>query len=102
MTLDNFRYVGTQELAYNGFSAEMPANADGNLRVQANFDDGQSHAYRLVIERVGGPILVDESGVDQSVDTEVAVTGGSTNGVSFRSTEEVSGAGFVHAVISWP
>ena len=99
--LSSFRFVGTQEAAYNGFLAEVPALSDGELRMQADFE-GASESYRLLMERVGGATLVDESGSGSSVDRSTPVTGGSSYRVSLRSTEEVSGAGFVHAVINWP
>ena len=99
--LSSFRFVGTQETAYNGFLAEVPAVSDGDLRIQADFE-GESESYRLVVENVGGATLVDESGSGSSVGRSTAVTGGSSYRVSLRSPEEVSGAGFVHAVINWP
>ena len=99
--LSSFRFVGTLDTSYNGFLAEVPAASDGELRIRADFE-GASESYRLVMEVVGGATLVDESGSGTSVDRSAAVTGGSSYRVSLRSPEEVSGAGFVHAVINWP
>ena len=99
--LSNFRFVGTFETSYNGFLTEVPALSDGDLRIRADFE-GASESYRLVIEQAGGATLVDESGGGTSLDRSAAVTGGNSYRVSLRSTEEASGAGFVHAVINWP
>jgi hypothetical protein len=101
VTLDNFRFVGTFDTAYNGFLVEVPAAGDGQLAIDANFE-GDSSNWRLMMERVGDQSLLDESGTSTTVARAVAITGGSSYRVSLRSPDEVSGAGFVHAVISWP
>jgi hypothetical protein len=107
VTLDSFRWVGTSSPDYNGFDAQVDALADGQIGVQASFDDGTngSYDYHLVIKPVGGAPLMDQMGGPVgSIDLSQAVTQGSYR-VTFSDPDDTANPG--HAVIltatlSWP
>lgn len=103
LTLDNFRFVGTNEPSYNGFAIDLPTDGDGSLDFRSNFDPSGAFTYRLLIEQAGGGTVRDETGgPSQSVTSSDSVSGGETYRLSFRSPEAQSTALFVRAEISWP
>jgi hypothetical protein len=68
MHLSGFRFQGSEIQNYNGFTAEVEPAADGEIAINASFDDGfgGSYPYRLIIEEVGGgpaqSFVVEEEG----------------------------------------
>jgi hypothetical protein len=106
-TLDSFRFVGGSSPPYNGFDAEMDALVDGQIGVQAAFDDGTSGAYdyHLVIRPVDeDPIYDQAGGPSQTVDATQGVTTGSYR-VTFTDPDEVANPGaavILTATVSWP
>jgi len=103
VTLDNFRFVGTNQPEYNGFTIDLPTLTNGSLQFDANFDPGGSFPYQLTIDQVGGGnVRNDGPGPASSVETTDSVNAGNTYRVAFRSPEAQSAADFVHARIRWP
>lgn len=108
--LDSFRFNGTTDPHYNGFVVGLTAAADGNLRVQASFDDGQGNPYQyhLVITRTGNSeVLADQAGGPQgSLDVSLGLLGGEAYRVELGEPEVQAGGGlfavFVDATLTWP
>jgi len=106
-TLDSFRWMGTSNPNYNGFDALVGALADGQIHVQAAFDDGTNGAYgyHLVIQQANqDPILDQTGGSSQTVDITQPVTMGNY-GITFSDPDSVANPGaavFVTTTISWP
>jgi hypothetical protein len=77
MRLEGFRFQGTENEGYNGFTAELRVAAAGTLDVAATFDDGEggSHPYRLVVQEVGGgpsqPFIAEGEGSSMAQSTAV-------------------------------
>ena len=107
-SLANFRYNGAVDDRFNGFRVEVTTAAEGNLGVQAAFDDGEdgSYNFRLIVRPNGGdPVLDETGGPTQSIDRGVAVAAQGVLEVSLRNPDAVSNAErqvFVTATISWP
>lgn len=110
VSLNNFRYTGTSNPAYNGFQAQMTTQSDGTMHVQAAFDDGGSpsgsYDYHLVIQPTAGDAVLDETGGPTvTVDASTAVSGSITYTVSLADPDPVANpvaAVFVAATITWP
>jgi hypothetical protein len=108
--LDSFRFNGTNDPHYNGFTVELAAAADGNLRLQAGFDDGNDNPYQYhlsITPLAGGPPLVDQAGGPSgSLDMSFGLTGGQSYSVALGEPEQLAGGGqfavFVDATLTWP
>ena len=108
--LNSFRFNGTTDPHYNGFNVGLSAAVNGNLRIQASFDDGNDNPYQYhlsITPTAGGPPLVDQNGGPQgSVDLSFAVSGGQGYLVELDEPEDLAGGGqfavFVDATLSWP
>jgi hypothetical protein len=104
--LGSFRYNGTTDNAYNGFLVQVPAAANGQLQLAADFEGG-SFTYHLVVEPTGGgAAIVDQTGGPSgSIDASESVSGGQNYRVSVRSPDAAVNSPtsvFIHAVLSWP
>ncbi len=106
-TLDSFRYVGSSNPPYNGFDTQMDALADGQISMQAAFDDGTDGSYdwRLQITPQSGGAAFDQSGgPDSSVDQAFDVSKDGIR-VTFSNPDPVSNPGaavILTATITWP
>jgi hypothetical protein len=75
MHISGFRFQGAEIENYNGFTAVVETAADGDIAIDATFDDsvGGSYPYRLIIEEVdGGPaqsFVVEDEGTSMSART---------------------------------
>jgi hypothetical protein len=110
VTLDNFRYLGSATPNYNGFQAQMTTQSDGDMHVQAAFDDGGSpsgsYDYQLVIQPTAGdPICCPGGGPSSSIDQTQPVSGSVSYTVSLADPDPVANPAspvFVAATINWP
>jgi hypothetical protein len=102
--LDSFRFSGTNNPQYNGFTIDVQPVEGGSLDVFAQFDPNAPQTYHLTIGQVGGGVIRDDQPEEPaaSVTTTDEVSGGTAYRVTFSSPEENGAAGFVHAEISWP
>jgi len=104
VVLNNFRYAGTNNPEYNGFSIDLPTSGAGSLDFLAQFDQGGSYTYDLEINEVGGGNVRNDqqAGPSASVSTSDQVSAGSTYRLRFGSPDATGGVGFLRAEISWP
>ncbi|MEA2676112.1 MAG: hypothetical protein QOJ81_253 [Chloroflexota bacterium] len=106
--LDSFRFNGTDNPHYNGFTVVFGTGADGTFRLRAQIDDGHDNPYQwhlnVAVDDV--PVYDNTAGPDTSVDQSVAVSGGTAYTVLFEEPEASAGGGlfpvFVDARLTWP
>jgi hypothetical protein len=106
--LNNFRFYGTSNAAYNGFTAAVDTGA-GLMPVQFAFDDGEggSYDYHLLIKQTGGAPIVDTTGgpsTSYSADPVPAIDAGSYS-VTVEDPDPIANPGlavFITATIGWP
>ena len=105
VALENFRFQGVPVDNYNGFTAAVEAAGTGELRISGNFDAGQQHAYRVVVEEAGVGVVKDETGgpagnfvVTHAVEavTDYRVT------VSNPNAQAEAQPVFLRTTFSWP
>lgn len=107
VTLDSFRWSGTDSGTFNGFDAVVNSLAAGDMAVQGSFDDGAdgSYDYHLVIQPLSGDPLLDQlGGPSQSFDSSQAVDQGDYR-VTLSDPDPVANpttAVIVTTTISWP
>jgi hypothetical protein len=107
VTFDNFRYYGTSNSSYDGFTAGIDAGV-GQLTVQGAFDDGQggSYDYRYVVTPDGQAAIVDQTGgpTTSFAFDPVTLAAGSYS-VTIQDPDDVANPGmavFIAATITWP
>lgn len=101
-TLDNFRYAGTNNPGYNGFTMEIPTAGGASLNFFARFDPGGSYRYHLVIQQVGGGDVRNDQPADPVAQVSTSdPVGAATYRLTFENPEATVGE-FVSSVISWP
>ena len=98
---------GTSNPAYNGFDAHLDALADGQIGVQAAFDDGTSGSYDYQPRHPAGRAAIPSitGGPTQTVDVSQADRRGQLPSYvqQSRTTCRNPGAAvFLTATISWP
>jgi hypothetical protein len=110
---DNFRFYGTSNPAYNGFTASVDAGA-GPMPVTGAFDDGQvqrgSYDFHLVIANGGGTTVFEQSGsgtsfVAQDDQEQPPMVDAGTYSITLANPDELANPGlavFVSATITWP
>jgi hypothetical protein len=107
ITLDSFRFNGTNDPHNNGFEVVLGAGADGDLRVRAGFDGASSsYQWHLVVAVDDTPVLDQSGGPSSSVDVSTALSNGTVYGVTFSEPEAVAGGGALPALVvarlTWP
>lgn len=106
---DNFRFYGTSNPPYNGFTAGIDTGA-GELSLQGNFDDGQSghYDYHWIVQPNGGDAI---EGTGQSMTSFVAddprlkAIDPNSYSITVQNPDEVANPGvpvFLTATIGWP
>jgi hypothetical protein len=105
VTLDSFRFNGTDTPSYNGFVAEIDAQSGGDFHLDASFGGGAFMSH-LVIERLGsaGGVVYDQTNASVP---DFGATQHVSNGHSYRVTLSNPDANeivpvFVKTTLTWP
>jgi hypothetical protein len=101
VTIDGFRFQGTQNTGYNGVEAEFDV-AGGNVHADGHWDGAQRPWRTSLTDTATGASLFDGSGSGNDLLLDAGVSAGRVH-ISLTNTEDFSDQEvFLHAVIRWP
>jgi hypothetical protein len=108
LSLDSFRFNGTDDPHYNGFQVVFQTTADGNFHLHDVDFAGAQNSYqwhlRVALDDVA--VCDPSGGPSSSVDQSCPVAGGTVYSATFEEPEPVAGGGalpaLVDATFSWP
>jgi hypothetical protein len=103
LTIDRFRFQGEQIENYNGFEAEITADATGNLDLAASWNE--SYPYEMLVEEIGaaGPPFEAQGSDTTAAQHSAPVVMGRSYRVTFANTTDVADVEvLLRASFSWP
>lgn len=103
VTIDNARFDGTDNAAYNGIEALLTPRSEGDVRLQAEWG-GHPFLYEGKLVEQGGPGSVPITGSEAAtgVDTSIPVTAGHPWLLTLSNAETGFGPTRLTATIAWP
>jgi hypothetical protein len=103
LRLDSFRFNGTSDPHNNGFEIVFgPDAAAGDLRIRAEFSDGNPYPWHLHVGPDDAPGFDQNGGPSSTVDVTTALDSGTVYAVLFESPELSAAVLLDNVSLTWP